>query len=289
MNEVAPEHKLSTSAVAKALHLPLQQLFTTLRDYGWIRKADDGWLLTGKGEFEGGEYVHSRRYGRYIVWPAEILEHPLLRGLEDNRHWNALQLGRRYGISAREVQRLLGELGLLRRDFNGWHLTRAGEALGGVLVDQDSPFPVLWPESALQEQAVQQQLEYGRAFYQTPAAAQDDLLTGAGLIGLDGHVHRSHGRRLICDWLYLAGVLHACDRALPHLAPHHADFWLPEAELCIDYSGDEGNATQLSATLARLEHYRRSQLDHIEVQAAHLPRLDEFLTGELRQRGVPLR
>ena len=66
------QHKLSTSALAKLLDIPLQQLFGTLRDCGWIRKVDDGWVLTAKGEFEGGEYIHSRRYGRYIVWPDAI-------------------------------------------------------------------------------------------------------------------------------------------------------------------------------------------------------------------------
>jgi hypothetical protein len=88
------QQKLSTSALAKTLDIPLQQLFGTLRDCGWIRKVEDGWVLTAKGEFEGGEYIHSKRYGRYIVWPETLLEHQLLRGIESNRLLNSAQIAR---------------------------------------------------------------------------------------------------------------------------------------------------------------------------------------------------
>ena len=42
----------------------------------------ESWLLTPKGEFEGGSYQNSRRYGRYIVWPEAIEDHPLLAALD---------------------------------------------------------------------------------------------------------------------------------------------------------------------------------------------------------------
>ncbi|MCP4815743.1 MAG: hypothetical protein GY888_24785, partial [Planctomycetaceae bacterium] len=61
--------KLSTTALARKLNIPAQQLFATLKDYGWIQRSTDSWVLTSKGEFEGGTYQTSRRYGRYIVWP----------------------------------------------------------------------------------------------------------------------------------------------------------------------------------------------------------------------------
>ena len=47
------ESRLSTSALAKRLDIPGQQLFATLKDYGWIQRAGDNWVLTPKGEFEG--------------------------------------------------------------------------------------------------------------------------------------------------------------------------------------------------------------------------------------------
>lgn len=285
------EHRLSTSALAKALHLPLQQLFITLRDYGWIRKGDDGWLLTAKGEFEGGEYIHSKRYGRYIVWPAAVAEHPLLRGLEENRHWNSLQLARRHGIGVREVMRLLGELGLISRSFNGWALTAAGEKEGGVQVEHDGVVDIQWPTAALESEAVQRQLSAGRSLYvaEEDEHSQGDLLAQAdGWCGLDGHRCDTRGEWAICNWLYLAGVVHACRRALPVGAPGTADFYLPRTHLFIEFVGDEREPGSLSALLTRLEIYREQQLAHVEVRAEHLPHLDEYLTRELTRLGVEL-
>lgn len=303
------DHRLSTSAVAKALHLPLQQLFITLRDYGWIRKAEDGWLLTAKGEFEGGEYVHSRRYGRYIVWPATIVDHQLLRGLEENRHWSGLQLARQYGIGVREVMRLLGEAGLLQRGFNGWRLTAAGERLGGVAVEHDGVTDILWPAAALESPLFAEQLGRGRQFYlegrqlcladhrdemasadDEQAPRQGELLAppADGWQGLDGHACGSCGEWAICNWLYLAGVAHACRRALPADAPGSADFYLPRYHLFIEFSGDEREPGLLRTLLTRLDIYRERHLPHLEVRPEHLPHLDDFLTRELTRLGVEL-
>lgn len=286
----ADSQKLSTSALAKALDIPLQQLFVTLRDYGWIRKVEDGWLLTGKGEFEGGEYVHSRRYGRYIVWPESMLEHGLLRGLESNRLLSAAQIGRKYGLGLREVRRLLGELGLLRRDFNGWELTRAGEQHGGIQIDGDNgDGDIHWPEALLEDSNVAAQLEYGRRLY---AEAETDEQQG-DLLGkvndfpaLDGHHCHSRGEWMVCNWLYLAGIAHACRRRLPLAEEFHADFWLPEAQLYIECSGNEQDGGALAASLRRMEIYQQQQWPFIEVHVEQLAELDDYLTRQLRERGV---
>ena len=62
---VSEGNKLSTTALAKKLDIPTQQLFATLKDYGWIERANESWILTQKGEFEGGSYHNSRRFGAY--------------------------------------------------------------------------------------------------------------------------------------------------------------------------------------------------------------------------------
>ena len=72
------EEKLSTTALAKKLDIPVQQLFAVLKDYGWIQRTQDSWALTPKGEYEGGSYQSSRRYGSYMVWPQPPAQHPLL-------------------------------------------------------------------------------------------------------------------------------------------------------------------------------------------------------------------
>ena len=291
MND-SEQHKLSTSALAKALDIPLQQLFGTLRDCGWIRKLDDGWALTAKGEFEGGEYVHSKRYGRYIVWPEVLLEHQLLRGIESNRLLNSAQIARKYQIGAREVRRLLGDLGLLTRTFNGWQLTREGERLGGVSVDSDHG-DITWPETLLENTIVNAQLAYLQNVYAQQARGADahegDLLDAISEFETrDGHRFRSRNEALVCDWLYFAGIAHACGHRLPlaDTQDQRADFWLPAAHVYIEVGGDEREAGAIAATLRRIEIYRRQQWRFVEVRPEHFEHLDDFLTRALGEFGV---
>jgi hypothetical protein len=295
------QQKLSTSALAKALDIPLQQLFGTLRDCGWIRKVDDGWALTAKGEFEGGEYVHSKRYGRYIVWPATLLEHQLLRGIESNRLLNSAQLARKFQITAREVRRLLGDLGLLRRTFNGWELTREGERLGGVAIDSgyadNVSGDITWPEHLLENDIVVAQFEYlQRAQHVNEvhgaSSIETDLFSADLFDGLsefdarDGHRFHSRNEFLVCDWLYFAGIAHACRYRLPLAQEQRADFWLPAAHVYIEVGGDEKDAADISAAMERLELYRKNQWRFVEVRAEHFEHLDDYLTRTLREFGA---
>lgn len=317
------QQKLSTSALAKTLDIPLQQLFGTLRDCGWIRKIEDGWVLTAKGEFEGGEYIHSKRYGRYIVWPETLLEHQLLRGIESNRLLNSAQIARKYQISAREVRRLLGDIGLLHRTFNGWELTRDGEQLGGVAIDNDNG-DITWPESLLENDIVIAQFEYLQRVHQVSDTRESDqpeadLFTEDLLSGLsefearDGHRFPSRHLMVVCDWLYFAGVAHACNYRLPlslasksslsskpssskhslsskHSAmqEHRADFWLPASHVFIEVSGDEKEAADIASAMERVELYRNNQWKFVEVRAEHFEHLDDYLTRALRELGVDI-
>ncbi len=292
--------KLSTSALAKALDIPLQQLFGTLRDCGWIRKVEDGWVLTAKGEFEGGEYVHSKRYGRYIVWPEALLEHQLLRGIESNRLLNSAQLARKYQISAREVRRLLGDIGLLHRTFNGWELTREGERLGGVAIDSDNG-DITWPEGLLENDLVVAQFEYlqrANEAHESEAQAADLFAGISEFDARDGHRLHSRNEWLVCDWLYFAGIAHACHYQLPlslstkqlqaHFHEQRADFWLPAAQVYIEVGGDEKDAAEISAAMQRIEIYRKQQWRFVEVRAEHFEHLDDYLTRELREFGAQI-
>jgi len=285
----AEQQKLSTSALAKLLDVPLQQLFGTLRDCGWIRKVEDGWVLTAKGEFEGGEYVHSRRYGRYIVWPDVIVQHQLLRGIESNRLLSPAQLARKFQITAREARRVLGEIGLLRRDFTGWHLTRDGEQLGGVLVESDvGDADISFPESLLEHAHIAEQFAYAQRLYVEAESPERDLLKDVTeLRALDGHNFHSRSESLVCHWLYYAGIAHACHRRLPLASVEHvADFWLPQSQVYIEVGGDEADAAAIAAHLEGLDLYRQHQWKVVEVRPEHRAHLDEYLTRSLREFGV---
>ena len=292
--EDSTPHKLSTSALAKALQVPSSQLFGTLKDYGWIKKEGDGWTLSGKGEFEGGEYVHSKRYGRYIVWPFELTEHPLLQALEDTRYITATSLGKSCGLNAREVNRVMAELGWIKHGFQGWELTASGEQIGGTQLENESSgtFYVVWPQTLLQHAIFSGALaESARLFGgadKTTKIVDDLFATDPAELGygtLDGHRHSSESRAQICHWLYLAGLAHACQRRLPLEQEYVADFYIPAHQLYIE-CWDQHSGAGLTAQLQRKEIYKQQGLDVIDVESADLARLDEVLTRAFRKRGV---
>ena len=286
MDDHAP-HKLSTSALAKQLAISSQQLFGSLKDFGWIRKGDDGWLLTGKGEFEGGEYVHSNRYGRYVVWPPELVQHPLLQALEDQRSLSATALGKPHGLNAREINRLLAELGWMKHSVQGWELTAQGEQQGGIQLENEhsGTFYVLWPETIQQHPLFQQQLHWALKPAEQQAVAADDLFadTESSYVSVDGHSHNSLHQLQVCQWLYSTGLAHACRRRLPVEEEHYADFYLPACHVYIECWDESGG---LAERMTRKTLYDQLQLPVIELQGSDWDSLDETLTRKLRKFGV---
>lgn len=287
MDDNAPT-KLSTSALAKQLDIPVQQLFSTLKDYRWIRKIDDGWALSSKGEFEGGEYVHSKRYGRYIVWPAELVDHPLLQAVEDNRHLSATMLGKPHGLTAREVNRLLAELGWIKHGVQGWELTAWGEENAGIQLENEASgsFYVVWPKAVASVPALSSQLQKAaRIFGAEPSAADDLFADQTDWQGEDGHSHKDRLHLQVCHWLYLAGLAHACHKRLPVEEALFADFYLPAAQIYIECWANE-NSGALSQRMKRKAFYESAGFTVIDLEGTDSQQLDEVLTRQLRKHGV---
>ncbi len=287
MDDNSP-HKLSTSALAKSLGIPSQQLFTTLKDYGWIRKLEEGWALSSKGEFEGGEYVHSKRYGRYIVWPEALAEHPLFLALEDNRHISATVLGKTAGINARQVNRILAELGWIKHGFQGWELTALGERHGGVQLENESSgtFYVTWPQALHNNTLLNTQLQLAaEVFADSPNTESDLFAEQSQYTGLDGHQHSSKASLQLCYWLYMAGIAHACQRRLPVDQELYADFYLPAYQVYIEYWGDEGGR-ELAQRMQRKDIYQQYGLTVIDIEKSDLKQLDDVLTRQFRKLGI---
>ena len=285
-----PSHQhISTSALAKQLGIPSQQVFATLKDYGWIRKLEDGWSLTSKGEFEGGEYVHSKRYGRYIVWPNELSMHPLFRAMEDNQTITSRLLGKPYGLTPRQVNRLLAELGWIKHGFQGWELTLLGEKYGGTQLesDQGGSFYVVWPAAVAEEALLCRQLACAAQTENHSAGSEADLFADNNTFtSMDGHQHSSELLMQVCQWLYLAGFTHACKRQLPCAEKLYADFYLPVQQLYLEcWSGQETSA-ELRGRMRRKECYKANSLAVIDIEKADFEDLDERLTRQFRKLGI---
>lgn len=281
------KEKISTSALARQLEVPVQQLFGTLKDYDWIRKIQDGWALTPKGEFEGGEYKTSKRYGRYIVWPAKLEQHPMLQALENNKMLSAAALGESFQLSGRAVNRALAELGWLKRELHGWILTAAGKQSGGVQMEnkQTDMLYALWPASVLENKIVGLRLESCSAA--THGEQGDDLFAQqSSFESVDGHRHENRELLAICHWLYMAGVLHACGRQLPVQESLRSDFYLPLNRVFIDFWSAKASPAELKANMRKAELYKELGFATIEVHPEDIAQLDDFMPRQLHKFGV---
>lgn len=66
------EKSLSTTQLAKRQGLKTKDMFGRLLELGFISKEDAGWQLTELGKEKGGVLKESKRFGDYIVWPADL-------------------------------------------------------------------------------------------------------------------------------------------------------------------------------------------------------------------------
>ncbi len=298
MNEEAGG-KLSTTALARKLDIPVQQLFATFRDYGWIKRAGDNWVLLPKGEFEGGRYQQSSRFGRYIVWPETLDQHPLLVALESNQRITAASMRRYYPqLHSRQINRALAEIGLQQHSILGWELTALGKSMGGQQAESRSSgaFYVTWPHEIVDNPVVHRELS--RQSDQMPNPEQGegddgpekDLFASAArpqsCDGIDGHILQTPLQMLVCNWLYLAQLPHAYHRALPVEELIHTDFYLPGGRIYIDCWEQASGPAEMRARLRKREIYADMKLNSLEIDEGDAERLDEVIGRGLLAFGI---
>lgn len=280
-----PSKRLSTSALAKQLEMPVKHIFGLLRDYGWIKRVGDSWKLTAKGEFEGGSYRQTERFGEYITWPLTLTEHAMLTAAVKNHTLSASELGRGWGIPGRMMNRLLAELGWIKQTVKGWELSSVGASHGGIEYENDDNGSLycVWPETVKENAALVNLLALLRLH------SADDLFTE--FQGIDGHASTNDGLKRICDWLYLMNLAHACNRALDDSVDKKvggglkADFYLPASRLYIEYWG-EATPAELALKMQKKTYFEERQLTVIELHQEDIGQLDHVLAKALLENGV---
>jgi hypothetical protein len=296
------EQYMSGSALARRLNMPTRELFALLSEHGWIVRQADQWKLTRKGEFEGGRYLNSERFGTYIAWPERVIDHRLFSTSPEATLLTASALGKRVGLSARQTNLLLLELGWIRKGVKGWELTPRGKALGGLQEEYpDTGIPhVRWPANLAGNPVLNENLQVVHAYEHLGETTERDLFgdpdreihvdVGGGLAlrSLDGHVVHSKAQLMICHWLYMSEIVHAFGRKLPLEGDYRCDFYLPVLQLYIEYWGDEAAPGELSSKLAKKAVYERNGLKLLELDAADLARLDEVLPRKLLKHGYAI-
>lgn len=274
----AEQDALSTSALAKALHKTTKQMFSELEALGWIERQKDSWQLTAKGEYEGGSYRESSRFGRYIIWPATHLQHPVLAQAED-QHLGVTQIARRNGLETPHLNALFHNLGWIRRARKGWRVTTDGKNLGGVQrFNETSGAPyVVWPASLAEHPRLQDMISLLNA----PAEH-------GGYPCLDGHKVSDRGQQKIDNWLYLSGLAHACHHLLPFDERLYADFYLPESQVYIEYWGEDCSPGLLAEKMRKKTLLTQHQCRLVELQSQDLENLPERLSRLLLNYDVEI-
>lgn len=272
--------ELSTSALAKKLGKTSKQMFSELEALGWIRRTDDHWELTTKGEFEQGSYRTSDKYGTYIVWPVEVEKHKALIN-PDDQLTSAKGLALKIGTSAPKVNRLLVDLGWISQQLKGWQVTVQGKAVGGQQQeDEKSGIPyAVWPKTIVKHPAFSRSIRLA-------ISRMGSVETQVGCPAMDGHLLRSEAEVMIDNWLYLAGIAHACRKPLPVEEGLLADFFIPVANLYIEYWGADSEPGYLAKKMQKKELYQKHQLNVLELQEDDLEQLDQVLPKRLLKYGV---
>jgi hypothetical protein len=258
---------LSTSALAKALGKTTKQMFAELESLGWIERLNENWGLTNKGEFEGGRYRESHKFGRYIIWPGGVVGHKALASPDANLMTSHL-LGKQLSILPSVIDKLLQEMGWTQPGRKGWLITSAGELAGGYQRENPEtgvPY-ILWSERLLEDTILRDW-----------AADLQTGLEGDALNCCDGHNVSCEAERKIDNWLYMSGIVHAYHRRIPDTELLYADFYLPQYHLYIEYWG-EGNAKDgLSSKMKKKEKLQALNVRLIELKDSDVFNLEDVL------------
>ncbi|WP_299177743.1 hypothetical protein [uncultured Neptuniibacter sp.] len=262
---------LSTSALAKALSKTTRQMFAELESLGWISREQDSWVLTAKGEFEGGGYRESSKFGRYIIWPGSITEHKVLSN-PDSHLLSTTVLAKTFLLKKSTFERVLLELGWVKRGRKGWLLTSQGTDAGGHQRENTTtavPY-ILWAELLMDSPVLRYWTE------RMQSLSESNLYPCC-----DGHRVNSTAEQKIDNWLYLAGLTHAYQRPLPFDVTLVSDFYLPQCQLYIEYWGRDNPAAGLSKKMQVKEILAQNQCQVIELDDEDLDNLEEVLPRRL--------
>jgi len=282
--------KLSTSALAKLRNLDAKELFADLSKAGYISRHEGQWLLTDLGAKFGGEYVDHPKFGKFVVWPENLLIDLTSTG---GNTLTATQVGEYFKLNPKKINQLFSELGWINREENGWIATPSGIRVGAKQREdkQSGQKFVVWHDSTRHNphlrQSVVEFLGQDAEFQATDKSYSNFRLKfEAKHRTLDGHYVRSIGELLIDNWLYLAGVMHAYQRPLPISEEIISDFYLPAGKVYIQYWGTDNRETSEREKEKTRGLYAEHQFNLVEITPEEVHQLDDILPERLRQFGI---
>lgn len=297
---------ISTSALAIELDIKSSDLFDKLKNFGWIDKKNDKWVLTDLGKQKGGQTRTNPKFGEYVVWPENISI-----GNEQQKEKakliNATTIGKQFDISSQRLNLLLNELGWIEKTIAGWGLTKLGKTLGGKQFEHEisGGSYVLWPNTVLQN------IDLLEQFIETPKEKSEfreqnsiinisdtNLITDfrkrypADYRTKDGHYVRSKAELTIDDSLYLWGIAHAYEKKLPNTTENvYSDFHIPSGigrpkAVYIEYWGMENDEKYNQRKNKKIEIYNQLGLSLIQLNDTDIKNIEDSLQKYLLQHGI---
>ena len=256
------EH-ISTTSLANELDIKPSDLFDILRNFGWIERRNDKWLLTKIGQQKGGQTRTNPKFGEYIVWPENIeIENEKHNNASKPKLLNATAIGKHFNTSSQRLNLLLNELGWIEKTVAGWGITKLGKNLGGKLFEHDTSGGtyVLWPYTVLNNKDL---VKLFHESFKTNVETKDISIVAVNAESYivddfrkkypaeyrtkDGHYVRSKAELTIDDSLYLWGIAHAYEKKLPNTEENvYSDFHIPSGKgrpkaVYIEYWGMEND------------------------------------------------
>jgi len=295
----------SRSALASKLDITLKELTQAMLEAGWLRYEEQSakgkeWTLTNKGEFEGGIYKTSKKFGQYVAWPQSVLTHTVILELKDSL-LNATTIAKAFNISAKTLNKLLADLGWTCPSKKGWRITEVGVEEGGVQQKSEAtsiPF-VLWQRRILENTILSRHI----ALYK--GACEPSVAVGSTSMGTDKNDSQAYHRLLnglsvfdprdiyIANYLYLYGIRYAYQRSVSVKAGNVittviGDFYLPDSGIYLFIQRAQISPTKLSEQIERLSQIHQSLLPHIVLSESDVSMLERLLPKLLLDLGVTL-
>ncbi|RCW77029.1 glycerol kinase [Saliterribacillus persicus] len=286
---------LSTTALSKELKMNVKEVFQILLKDGLIKRVENNWVLTEKGEKTGGTLKKHPKVGEYIAWNENIKENEIFTTTNNEVLLNATALSNHFGVSKLKMNPILSELGFIQKAIKGWTVTKLGLSIGGKQLEYDRtgvPY-VNWPESILHNKRLVETMNelQGNEPEENKAADTDNSLGfrdkfEAKHRSADGHYVRSRAEMLIDNWLYMSEIVHAYERKLPVEEDVYTDFYLPVGKVYIEYWGLENDPKYAARKQEKLKIYEKYGFNLIELQDADIQNLDDILPKKLLKFGI---
>lgn len=250
-------------------------------------------------------YSHWKKNKHAVEEPSAIYTNPSqpIAGPETNTPFlNSTSLGERFKLDAKQINRVLLDLGWIEKDGKGWKPSELGERLKAkrnLYSKNGIPF-VTWHQDICKSRILQnaitellsieiEPLSAAKAV-QLPEEAADKTegfreKFPPTIRASDGHMVRSRGEAMIDAFFYEKRIVHAYERLVPVEQAMYCDFYLPDYDLYIEFWGMESNPKYSQRKEKKLEIYRQNGLKLLEVKDAHINNLDDYLVSQLVKFG----